>query len=472
MSVRRVRAFVVVMFAGCWHAMPAPSGGHELAPAAPPVPALGSSPCATLATHEMSTADAPRVPPPPHGGRIHDPAFSGLVAGRFVVVFAVPTVSAYVYDLRADRWSHFDGASGPASAAWIRAFAAGDHVVLAWSTDDPEQLLELAAVDVVRAEVRAMPLAGAPPRFNGVVDAVGGALVVWPGPGRGYSMTPGIDYAQGSKFDFTTWAWQPLPARGAPSPRTAASYVVAGHRVFVWGGEAGKRALRDGAVLDTVRATWTPVDAASAPPARRAAPAFAWRDRVLVWGGELPYDGSPHDLHDAWIYDLDRGTWRATTGTPPQIPSTAAGHETRGTGRFAAIVPDATADLGAGGVLDFATERWDPLPDLPANARPPAAGRPRWFVQLGERAVGWVGQQGGPPPLVVLDLADRTWCLPDVHGSAVLATGLQSLFWDGTTVGVWGALDAGPAPHCPPGAPCARSEPHWTGTPIGSVLSW
>lgn len=92
-------------------------------------------------------------------------------------------------------------------------------------------------------------------------------------------------------------------------------------------------------------------------------------------------------------------------------------------------------------------------------------------MQLGERAVGWIGPQGGPA-LVVLDLADRAWCTPDVRGSAVLATGMQSLFWDGATVGVWGALDAGTPPICPPGAPCARFEPHWTGIPIGSVLSW
>lgn len=307
---------------------------------------------------EMSTADAPRVPPPPEGGRIHDPAYSGIVAGRFVVVFAVPAVTAYVYDLHANRWTHFGGEGGPVDAAWVGAFAAGDRVVLAWSSDDPEQLLRAVAVDVVRADVRAMPLAEAPARFNGIVDAVGNGLLVWPGPATGYSNTPEIDFAHGARFDFMTWTWQPLPARAAPSSRSAASHVVAGDRVFVWGGEARRHALRDGAVLDTARMRWIRIDPATAPAARRAAPAFAWRDRVLVWGGELMDDGRTSYTFDAWIYDLDRGIWRATTtGKPPQIPSVISGHEARGTGRFAAIVPDATADLGRGAVFDFVTER-------------------------------------------------------------------------------------------------------------------
>lgn len=456
--------WALVVVTACWHGSgPPPAGGHDTS--SPPA-ALGPSPCARLAVHEMATAGAPRVPPPPEGGRILDPAFSGLVAGRFVVVFAGASVTSYVYDLGADRWSHFDGAGGPTSASWIRAFAAGDRVVLAWSSDDPEQLLHLAAVDVTRGEIRAMPVGGAPPRLDGIVDAVAGGLVAWP-VGAG-----GIDFAHGARFDFTRWTWQRVPERGAPSARGAASHVVAGDRVFVWGGEAAHHALRDGAVLDATRMEWTPIDPSTAPLARMKAPAFAWRDRVLVWGGELPYDGTPHDLADAWIYDLGSRTWRAANaGAPPHIPSSAAGHETRGTGRFAAIVPDGTADLGPGAVFDFTRERWDALPDLPPSAHPPAAGRPRWFVQLGERAVGWIGSQGSLP-LVVLDLADRAWCTPDVQGAKVLASPMQSLYWDGPSVGVWGALVPDMPPPCPPGAPCARFEAHWNGTPVGSVLRW
>jgi hypothetical protein len=448
-------------------------------PAGEAVPALGPSPCPHVRVRDMAMAGVPTVPLPgsdPMGGTTGaDWAWSGMVAGRLGLV-TVPhrflnepwTIEAFAYDLKANHWSRVG--SAPAAKAqdlWIRAFPVGDRVVVTWAPRGAD-LVQATAIDFAHDELREVPLAGGPSAANWLIEDAGGVLVAWPAPEAHFGGP--YDFARGVRFDMASWRWRPLSARGAPSGRVGESHVAIGPRVFVWGGQDDNhRLLRDGAVYDATRDAWTAIDSATAPSARYAAPAFGWRDRVLVWGGQVPETPTNRDLHDAWIYDLQARRWHAVTGGKP--PSTQALNAQQGAmavGRYVAIVIDAFAPAHA---FDLATERWEEYPQPPASVRPPAASRPRWPVRLGDRAVGWLGSQGGPA-LAVLDLADRTWCVPDLGTAPALAAGALAAYWDGAALAVWGALDPGPTPSCPAGAPCARYLPRWTGQPIGSIITW
>jgi hypothetical protein len=459
--------------AACWHEPPRATTGPAGSPGANA--ALGRSPCDGVSVHDITANGAPAVPVPNDaydGGR-REPVFAGTVGDRVVVITTTPTLVASIYEPRVDRWTQVTGDHTPAPdrVDFVRPFVAGSRVVLVWEARDPKHVIQIDVLDVTRGVLRAMPLANSPATFNSRVAYAHDSLLVWEGDPNTYP--PPIDFARGSRFDFKTWSWSELPADGAPSSRSYDSFAVAGDRVLVWGGmgpqhgSATNPVFRDGAIFDAAALAWRALDVHGAPSARYGASTHAWNDRVLVWGGSLTYMADrPSYASDAHVIDLATGRWHAArAGTPPRFDNAtflASPHSSTTIGRFLAVVTD-DAD---GWAFDLEADRWDKLPAGPSP-------HSRRLVRLGERAFGWFGPvDTAESRLDVFDLVTRRWCAPAVGSSPAFEAASTAATWDGSSLGVWGAIDPVQHPRCPPGAPCMRWRDAYTSRAIGSVITW
>jgi hypothetical protein len=277
-----------------------------------------------------------------------------------------------------------------------------------------------------------------------------------------------------SVWDWAGKAWVAFKAEARLAPRSHYAIVLAGRRLFVWGGwSKALSVLGDGAVLDLSRKSWKKMSAADAPSPRMEPTAVAWTgSRLVIWGGRVattaPY--SAHALGDGALYDPVTDRW--TTMSPENAPSPRTGATVVWTGRRLVVFGGA-ADVGGpprhdGGVYDPAANRWTPLGPPPGDVALPAANvGPLTRIMVGpDGRVVFVPDNAAT--VVVLDADRAAWStiaasdLGKRNGFRAFLLGRRLIIWGGVTV---------VAEHiCPPHIPgqpiCdswAESAPHHDG---------
>jgi hypothetical protein len=169
-----------------------------------------------------------------------------------------------------------------------------------------------------------MPAAGAPvPRSSYALAAEEGKLIVW----GGWTLEQG-PMADGAVLDLKRPdAWKPMSMQGAPHRREMPVVAWTGQRLLIWGGGDAEDAgaplepRTDGALYDLKADRWTPMSRAGAPSGRFR-PLALWTGReLLVLGGGLgPGTGSARGATDAAFYDPAADRWRPVTGVPADLP--------------------------------------------------------------------------------------------------------------------------------------------------------
>jgi len=213
-----------------------------------------------------------------------------------------------------------------------------------WPTD------EGAVFDV--ATLTWTPIAPAPieARSRHVLEAVGDEVVVWGGKSWPQH-AKARPLADGAVYDTATGRWRAM-SPGPLSPRSMASSLTVGHRVFIWSGFGGaSNAYRgDGALYDPESDTWTML--AEAPVRKPGAVAAAVGSLVLLSGGT--YAGG-RDVR-LLIYDASSDDWAT-----PDLPQFSPGP--------ASFAPLSNGDLYAWSFVDPTTEHAI-LSGLPGHENP------------------------------------------------------------------------------------------------------
>ena len=99
-----------------------------------------------------------------------------------------------------------------------------------------------------------------------------------------------------------------------PSSRTGSALSWTGSRFLVWGGSQNDGAVQfdDGSAFDPTADAWDPLP--PGPLSARSFPATVWTGReMLVWGG---WDGGSGLYDDGAAYDPAAGTWRTIAPSP------------------------------------------------------------------------------------------------------------------------------------------------------------
>jgi len=194
---------------------------------------------------------------------------------------------------------------------------------------------------------------------------------VFPAPDRATSR----DIFAGGTVRLPSGAEVPLPARGAPSPRSHYALAPAEGALIVWGGWAEKQGpVGDGAILDLEQPAWRPISMAGAP-ARRVSPVVAWTgQRLLIWGGADAEDaGAPLEpLADGARYDPTADRWEPMS--QENAPAGRFNRVSAWTGRQLLVlsgrvgpVPGAARGATQGALYDPAADRWTPISGVPAD---------------------------------------------------------------------------------------------------------
>jgi hypothetical protein len=170
-----------------------------------------------------------------------------------------------------------------------------------------------------------MPATGAPvPRSSYALAAAEGKLIVW----GGWTQEQG-PVADGAVLDLKKPdAWKPMSMEGAPHRREMPVVAWTGKQLLIWGGADAEDAgaplepRTDGARYDVKADRWTPMSQAGAPSGRFR-PLTLWTGReLLVLGGGASgaSSGSARGSTDAAFYDPAADRWRPVTGVPANLP--------------------------------------------------------------------------------------------------------------------------------------------------------
>jgi hypothetical protein len=258
--------------------------------------------------------------------------------------------------------------------------------------------------------------------------------------------TDACDPATGDVTHDTTpscLAWEPLPTRGAPSPRHDHTAVWTGSTMIVWGGAIPgmEKVTATGGVYDPATKGWTPTSTAGAPSARRAHAAVWTGSRMLVWGGS----GAEDLASGGGIYDPATDTWAAMAAAGEPEPRTMFTTTWTGTalvvwGGFAAP----TTVFGNGGIYNPASNTWSAV----AGAGAPSPRFGHSAVWAGDRVIFWGGQDLAD----WLDTGGMLAPTPPPGGQWIGATGAagapsrregHAAVWTGTGMLVWGGWNGG-----------------------------
>ncbi len=247
-----------------------------------------------------------------------------------------------------------------------------------------------------------LPAAGAPsPRTGHGTVWTGQEMIVWGGFGEGQYRNTGARLAPGAA------AWTALSTTGTPTGRDGHVMVWTGKYVLVWGGRNFTGLRQDGALFDPVLDQWTALTLANPPAARRGAAAVWTGESLLLWGGE----GAEGTLNSGARLRFDAAgeplAWEALPLTG--APAPRAGHTAVWTGQFL-IIWGGTSDAGLlndGARFAPAANAWQPL----ATAGAPAARQLHNAVWTGREMLilGGVGADGASPAPHAYAPADDTW---------------------------------------------------------------
>jgi N-acetylneuraminic acid mutarotase len=196
--------------------------------------------------------------------------------------------------------------------------------------------------------------------------------------------------ASGAVLDAATLKWVEMPA--APvEPRFRGLTAVIGQKVLVWGGYPG--GFQDGAAFDAAKGTWEKLPKAPVPFCTNMVSAV-WRDRFVVFGGRAP-GGQCHRA--GAVYDPAARTWEKVKEVPIDV-GVASACAVSGDRLFlwsGQAGPVAAAGRGEstpdGAVFNFATRRWESVPEAPLAPRQGALAHP-----AGTRIIVWGGWKSTP----------------------------------------------------------------------------
>ncbi|GJM30724.1 MAG: hypothetical protein DHS20C17_33590 [Cyclobacteriaceae bacterium] len=141
--------------------------------------------------------------------------------------------------------------------------------------------------------------------YNGKIYMVGGIT-----NGHIDGFKPWLD-----EYDPETGAWRVLP--DAPNSRDHFQAVVAGNKLYAFGGRASSRktgevmsrTIQHGNIFDFETEQWLPViNQYSIPTMRAGTAAFAWNDEVIIGGGESMVQEAAHNQVEAFNSQTNQWT--------------------------------------------------------------------------------------------------------------------------------------------------------------------
>lgn len=257
--------------------------------------------------------------------------------------------------------------------------------------------------------------------------------------------TTSLDIFAGGTAWLPSGAKVPLPARGAPAPRSRYALALADGALIVWGGWTEEQGpVGDGAILDLKQpAAWRPISMAGAP-GRRILPVVAWTGQWLViWGGGDARDaGAPlQPLMSGGRYDPKADRWQPTSlmNAPAgrfKPVSVWTGRQLLVLGGGAGLMGGAARGATQAGLYDPETNRWTPVSGVPADL--PEASWIRTFVDPHGHVL--LLSTFGPMKLYFLDPArpelqevDFPFLLSDRVAGGIAWSGKRLFLWGGGT---------------------------------------
>lgn len=235
-------------------------------------------------------------------------------------------------------------------------------------------------------------------------------------------------------------AWEPTPAKNAPSARSHHVAVWTGSKMIVWGGNAGTDPTNTGGMLDLAANQWTATSTSNVPAARRLSRAVWTGTHMVVWGGQ---NGANTRLNTGAVFNPMLNTW--TTMSTQGAPSPRWGHTMVWTGQKVLVWGgfDGTNYLPDGAVYDVVEDKWDAIGSA---GTPPTARADHSAVWTGAVMVifGGYGFNG----VEFTYLSDGAEFDPLAGSWALVKDGQPSprshhgVDWTGTEMIVWGGRDS------------------------------
>jgi N-acetylneuraminic acid mutarotase len=249
----------------------------------------------------------------------------------------------------------------------------------------------------------------------------------------------------GGRYDPLTDSWAVMSTVNAPASFETGTAIWAGSEMIAWGGDKWERA---GGRYDPATDSWAGMSMAGAPFSAVNHSAVWTGSEMIVWGG---YAGSLGDFSPGGRYNSLTDTWLplATTGTPAgrmRHQAVWTGDEMIVWGGMRQFDPATDPEHKASG------GRYDPVSDswtMTSTVDVPTARMRFTAVWTGEEMIVWGGESWkwqppvGPGWITRLrsgghyDPQSDTWW-PTSMVSAPCARWIQSAFWTGDEMLVWG----------------------------------
>ena len=305
-------------------------------------------------------------------------AVSAIGPHSAAVLDPLQQYGGWLFDLHTQKWEPIPPSpiGGPTAFRDPITVAFIDRQLLVWGLTSAN--VNGAVLDTTKMQWKPMAPAPVPTRVRAASAVINQNLLVLGGyghfdPNNPRRFGPCLD---GAVYDLAKDVWEKMPA--PPLPMTSYGYVsCAGNgRFFLVGGRTGKQISRGGAAFDPVNKTWEVIPDTPFEVGHQSACAFH-KDKLFLWSGASPAAAAAGKT----IYSTD----------------------------FA--------------VYDFATQKWQKLPEAPMQPRLLAFAK----IQQDQLIIwgGWVsGNQGGEfsTEAASYDVAKGVWQkLPDLPGKTPYA---------------------------------------------------
>jgi len=163
-----------------------------------------------------------------------------------------------------------------------------------------------------------LSLGGGPSaRFGATSLLAGDKVFIWGGNGATGELADGavLMFASGEPS-----AWSEMSDSGAPVARSGHTAVWTGAKLIVWGGVKSGTHLNSGGIYDPTNDTWSNVEILGAPSARENHSAVWTGSEMVVIGG----DGQSGALADSYAYNPATDTWRVLDGSVTERSGSSA----------------------------------------------------------------------------------------------------------------------------------------------------
>ncbi len=250
------------------------------------------------------------------------------------------------YDPVLDGWNEVATEGAPGAGTFLAVWT-GEEMIVWGATGTLGNLTNVGGrYDPAADTWSAISLVDAPPaRLGATAVWTGEELIVW----GGYSALDVADFTNtGASYDPESDSWTPTATAGAPTARRFHTAVWTGHRMIVWGGDAGPFSLADGRSYDPGQNAWSPISSTlpvQPPFDRRHAHTAVWTGaEMVVWGGTNAWSIL---LGNGMRYNPGTNSWAAVSQT--DAPSARLGHAAVWTGDRMLVWGGQNGPIGTGG---------------------------------------------------------------------------------------------------------------------------